>query len=171
MRLATSAAGALTICQDQSAPTCLTCTDASLEHCLIEPVCSVLQQHLPADLTLRQNATAVCSEPHCGLPQPLLPAEVILSCNTALQSQFGAFFSSPCQQTSVTIPSSTSEWTCGLKLSGTFSCSRKPPPALHIIHLHPQSFQYLLCLSLVQLCACRASLWLSAVARSSSKSW
>ena len=41
------------------------------------------------------------------------------------QSQFGSFFSSPCQQTSVTIPSVTPEWTCGLNLSGTFNCSSK----------------------------------------------
>ncbi|CAK0736637.1 hypothetical protein CVIRNUC_000778 [Coccomyxa viridis] len=41
----------------------------------------------------------------------------------SVQSQFGSFFSSPCQQTSVSIPSVTPEWTCGLNLSGTFNCS------------------------------------------------
>ncbi len=57
----------------------------------------------------------------------------MLHWNIALQSQFGAFFSSPCQQASVTIPSTTSEWTCGLKLSGTFNCSRKHSLAPHTI--------------------------------------
>ena len=50
-----------------------------------------------------------------------------MCCLTSLsglaQSQFGSFFSSPCQQTSVSIPSVTPEWTCGLNLSGTFNCS------------------------------------------------
>ena len=92
------------------------------------------------------------AEPHYGLHQLLLLKEVTLSCNMALQSQFGAFFSSPCQQASVTIPSTTSEWTCGLKLSGTFNCSSKPPPAFHTTYPHLQSFQHLQCLDLVQLC-------------------
>lgn len=79
----------------------------------------------------RERYRTTCA--HCGLHQLLLPTEVILTCNMALQSQFGEFFSSPCQQASVTIPSTTSEWTCGLKLSGTFNCSRKPPPTFHNI--------------------------------------
>ena len=43
-----------------------------------------------------------------------------------MQSRFGTFFSSPCQKTTVTIPSTTPEWTCGLKLSGTFNCTGEP---------------------------------------------
>ena len=48
-----------------------------------------------------------------------------LSHSGQAQSQFGSFFSSPCQQTGVSIPSITPEWTCGLNLSGTFNCSGK----------------------------------------------
>ena len=51
---------------------------------------------------------------------------LLVTARGGLQSQFGTFFSSPCQQTTVTIPSSTPEWTCGLKLSGTFNCAGKP---------------------------------------------
>ncbi|KAK9915704.1 hypothetical protein WJX75_002879 [Coccomyxa subellipsoidea] len=40
--------------------------------------------------------------------------------NCNLQSQF---FGSPCNQGPVTIPSSGVEWTCGLRLQGTFNCS------------------------------------------------
>ena len=41
-----------------------------------------------------------------------------------MQSQF---FGSPCNQGPVSIPSTGVQWTCGIRLDGTFNCTCKQP--------------------------------------------